>query len=85
MTRIFLSLSGFSIALLCANILLGLAIGDYNGEFARVQRQGQPILAEVQRLREERPRPLAEIDARRAEFDRHHLDDCVAPGRQPFF
>ncbi len=68
MSRIFTSLAVFSVLLLCVNLVLGLRIGDYNGQFARHERQGRAMLAEIQELKNERPRPLAQIDKLRGQL-----------------
>lgn len=68
-TRIFTTLALFSVALLCANLLLGLAIGDYNGAFLKFSERGAVIRAERTKLWDQRPRPRADIARLDAEFD----------------
>ena len=65
MTRIFIILASLSLLLLCTNIVLGLRIGDYNGEFAQqatVTESVKALDAKIEQLKLERPRPRAEIE-----------------------
>lgn len=67
MTRIFTTLALFSVAMLCANIVLGLMIGDYNGAFYEFSERGQAIRQQRTELWDQRPRPreqIAELDAK---------------------
>lgn len=61
MTRIYTSLAVLSLALLCVAMLLGLRTGDYNGQFAEYGRVGKPLVERRAVLRDQRPRPVAEI------------------------
>ena len=76
MTRIFTTLALFSVALLCANIVLGLAIGDYNGVYSERKQSGEEIQEqrrdlERQRrvLRDRRPRPQEKVDEIESEIE----------------
>jgi drug/metabolite transporter (DMT)-like permease len=60
-TRIFTTLALFSVALLCANIVLGLMIGDYNGAFNNVSENASPILQQLDELQKQSPRRHDEI------------------------
>lgn len=71
MTRIFLILAGLALLLLCTNIVLGLRIGDYNGEFAHQSQVNEVVKAHqlrIEQLKQQRPRPREEIDALREEI-----------------
>jgi len=68
MTRIFVALAGLAVLLLCVNIVLGLRIGDYNGQFARQSEtlaEVQQIEQGIEELKQQRPRPRERIDALR--------------------
>lgn len=69
MTRIFTTLAIFSVGLLCANIVLGLMIGDYNGAFDTFKERATPISEKRQALQRERPRPVEEIAKLDAEIE----------------
>lgn len=58
--------------MLGTNIVLGFAIGDYNGAFAELRDQGKPIEDEIRNLREERPRPTAQIEKLQAQREAMH-------------
>jgi hypothetical protein len=68
-SRIFTTLALFSVALLCANIVLGLAIGDYNGVFDEFSERGSVIRQQRAELWDQRPRPKAKIAKLDAQFD----------------
>ena len=65
MTRIFIILAGLSLLLLCANILLGLRIGDYNGKFAEQAKMNESVDdldQQIEELKQQRPRPVDQIE-----------------------
>lgn len=81
MTRIYFSLAIFSVLLLCANIVLGLGIGDYNGAFVEFRQRGEPLLERIAELRDQRPRPVEEIDRLYKQFDREQARLTPIEGR----
>jgi hypothetical protein len=89
-TRIFTTLALFSVALLCANIVLGLAIGDYNGLFYEYKSAGTKILGERSELISQRdkmrrefrndPQKLAKLEAK-FKVDKGKLDAALESQR----
>ena len=65
MIRIFSALAILSTLLLLANIGLGLAIGDYNGASREYLARHVELEGEIRELRQQRPRPLKQIAARK--------------------
>ena len=84
MTRIFLILATLSLLLLGTNILLGLRIGDYNGEFAelaKVNEHAHELEQKIEELKQQQPRPREEIDELRHLVQAEHdeADQAFAP------
>ena len=70
MTRIFTTLSLFTIAMLATNVFLGLRIGGSRESFHDVRQQVVAIHQEIASLRERRPLDEARIDGLEEEIRR---------------
>ncbi len=71
MSRIFLSLALFSLAILAVNLLLGLSIGDYAGQ-SRDAMAAESELNKLRREAQQDPARLSEIKAAEAKAQAAH-------------